>query len=130
MRAGTTRTVGGHVESRGSAYAPFVVSMSDPVSMAGSSSAGRPPGTARPTARASAYSATGTWRIETANGAWQGSNTRVEADGVSDKATAALVGEGDYQGLFAVREQTIDSSGWDVQGIDLPGRPSPAATLP
>jgi hypothetical protein len=73
---------------------------------------------------------TGTWRIETADGAWQGSYTIVEAEGFSDKPTAVLVGEGAYDGLTAVWEQTIDPSGWDIVGVIFPAGPPPVATLP
>ena len=129
VRAGTTETVDGHVESRGSAFAPVVSTMSDPrldgkvlISYQTDEYTG-PDG-------ASHSLGTGTWRIETADGAWQGSYTRVEAEGFSDTNTAVLVGEGAYDGLYAVFEQTIDASGWDIRGAIFPAGSPPVATLP
>ena len=73
---------------------------------------------------------TGTWRIDTSDGGWQGSYPKIEGDGFSDKNTVVLVGEGAYAGLFAAWEQTIDDTGWDVQGFIFPAGPPPVATLP
>ena len=73
---------------------------------------------------------TGTWRIQTADGVWEGSYPRLEAEGTSDKATVVLVGQGAYEGLIAVWEQTIDGSGWDVVGAIFPAGPPPVAVLP
>jgi hypothetical protein len=73
---------------------------------------------------------TGTWRIETEDGAWQGSYPRVEIDGGSDRNTAVLTGEGAYEGLTVVWEQTLGASGWDIVGVIIEGPPPPTATLP
>ncbi len=73
---------------------------------------------------------TGTWRIETAEGAWQGSYPRIEVEGTSESNTTVLIGEGAYEGLTAVWEQTLTGSGWDVVGIVIEGTPPPVATLP
>jgi len=129
VRAGTTETVDRHIETRGSAHAPTIVSMSDP----------RLDGDVLISWQADEYAApdgtdqalgSGTWRIETTEGAWEGSYVRLEAEGVSDKNTAVLVGQGAYDGLIAVWEQTIGGSGWDVTGAIFPSGPPPAAVLP
>ncbi len=129
VRSGTMDTVDGHIESRGSAFAPSMVSVSDP----------RLDGDVLISWQTDEYVASdgadqvlgsGTWRIETADGAWEGSYVRLEADGLSDKSTAVLTGQGAYEGLTAVWEQTIDGSGWDIAGAIFPSGPPPAAVLP
>lgn len=129
VQSGTVDLVDGRMESRGDVWAPPVLSMSDPrldgevlISWQTDDYAGA--GGTRHTL------GTGTWRIETADGVWEGSYTRLEAEGTSDKATLVLVGQGAYEGLIAVWEQTIGDSGWDVVGAIFPAGPPPAAVLP
>ena len=124
VRPGTIEAVDGHTESRGYAWAPTVLSMSDP----------RLDGEVLISWQTDDYPGhtlgTGTWRIETADGVWEGSYTRLEAEGISDHNTAVLVGQGAYEGLIAVWEQTFDGSGWDVTGAIFPAGPPPVAVLP
>jgi hypothetical protein len=124
VRSGTDTKANGRVESRGNAWAPVVIKMSDP-RLAGdatySDSTDSYPGAADTTVEFS----TGTWRIRTADGAWQGSNTGIECPA----CTVVLVGEGSYEGLFAVWEGTADDSGLDVHGAIFPAAP-PAPPAP
>lgn len=129
VRSGTTEAVDARTESRGYVWAPTVMSISDPrldgdllISWQTDVYAGA--GGTRHTL------GTGTWRIETADGVWEGSYTRLEADGMSDHNTAVLVGQGGYEGLIAVWEQTYDGSGWDIVGAIFPAGPPPIALLP
>lgn len=124
VSSGTITSVDGRTESRGAVWAQPVLSMSDP----------RLDGDVLISWQTDDYPGvtlgTGTWRIETADGVWEGSYPRLEAEGTSDKTTLVLVGQGAYEGLIAVWEQTIDDSGWDVVGAIFPAGPPPAAVLP
>lgn len=111
------------------AFAPVIVEMSDP----------RLAGTATLSFNSVDYAAadgtstsvsTATWRIENANGAWQGSYYKLQGDGISGMATAPLVGEGAYEGLTAVWEQALDDSGWVIKGVIIPGGPPAAPSAP
>lgn len=129
VRFGTYETVDGHGESRGSVHAPGVMNISDPrldgkVLISWQTNTWVAPGGTE------LVLGTGTWRIATDEGAWQGSYHRVEAEGFSDTSTAVLYGEGAYEGLVVAWEQTIDGSGWDVRGVIFPGSPPPPAELP
>jgi hypothetical protein len=69
----------------------------------------------------------GTWRIETKEGAWQGSYARVGfADGYTSTVSTPLVGEGAYDGLFAVWEARYPGDAtcqWDIRGVIFPAGP-------
>ncbi len=129
VRSGTTEAVDGHIEMRGTAHAPTMVSVSDPRLDGDVLISWQTDEYVAPDGTAQALGS-GTWRIETADGAWEGSYVRLEAEGLSDKNTAVLVGQGAYDGLIAVWEQTIDGSGWDIAGAIFPSGPPPAAVLP
>ena len=49
--------------------------------------------------------------------------------GMAD-ASPPAVPDAARDGLFAAWEQTITSTGWDIQGINFPAPPPPVATLP
>ena len=129
VRNETTTTVDGRTETRGGAWTPTITSMSDP----------RLDGTATISFDTDAYVGpdgtsmgvgTGTWRIENADGAWQGSYNIVMTDAYGSTATMPLVGEGAYDGLTAIWESTIGDSGWDVRGVILPAAPPAPPTAP
>jgi hypothetical protein len=129
VRSGPMALVDGRTESRGDVWAQPVLSMSDP----------RLDGDVLISWQTDVYAGaggtlhtlgTGTWRIETADGVWEGSYTRLEDEGISDNNTVVLVGQGAYEGLIAVWEQTIDASGWDIVGAIFPSGPPPTAVLP
>jgi hypothetical protein len=122
VRAGTMETVDGRTESRGGAWAPRIVAMSDE----------RLDGDVTISFDDDAYVLTdgssygfgsGTWRIENPDGAWQGSYNIVSTDEYSSVVTVALAGEGAYAGMSAVWEQTIGDSGWDLRGVIFPTAP-------
>ncbi|MEP7378117.1 MAG: hypothetical protein ABI725_00990 [Chloroflexota bacterium] len=75
---------------------------------------------------------TGTWRIENAEGAWQGSFTNIKYPGSTTIVSTVLVGEGAYEGLTAVWESTNHrpvECAWAVRGLildgDVPTAPEP-----
>jgi hypothetical protein len=72
----------------------------------------------------------GTWRIENADGAWQGSYDIVWTDEYGSVVTTTLTGEGAYAGMSAVWEQTLGDSGWDVRGVIFPAPPPDPPTAP
>jgi hypothetical protein len=78
---------------------------------------------------------TGTWRIENAQGAWQGSFTNINFPDHTTTVSTPLVGEGGYEGLTAHWESVNhpETSGvlcsWDVRGVIIEGEP-PAAPEP
>ena len=75
---------------------------------------------------------TGTWRIENAEGAWQGSFTNIMYPESTTIVSTALVGEGAYDGLTAVWESTHHEPlecAWAVRGLILDGE-VPAAPEP
>lgn len=129
VRGGVTEAVDGHIETRGNAHAPSMVSISDP----------RLDGDVLISFQTDEYVAadgtgqvlgSGTWHIQTEDGVWEGSYIRLEAEGLSDHNTVVLVGQGAYEGLVAVWEQTIDGSGWDIAGAIFGSGPPPATVLP
>ncbi len=74
----------------------------------------------------------GTWRIENAEGAWQGSHTHAWlSDGPDASASSVLIGEGAYEGLIALWEEVghWDACSWDVRGLIVEGEP-PAVPVP
>ena len=73
-----------------------------------------------------------TWRIENAEGAWQGSLTHAwPSDSRDASASAVLVGEGAYEGLLVFWGEVghLGSCSWDVRGLIVEGEP-PAAPEP
>jgi hypothetical protein len=129
VRSGTVATVEGRTESRGSAWAPTIVEVSDPrldgnvtISFDTDDYIGLDGAT---------YSVgSGTWRIGNPDGAWQGSYNIVATDDYGSVATTTLVGEGAYAGMTAVWEQTLDNSGWDIRGVIFPAAPPAPPTAP
>lgn len=68
--------------------------------------------------------------VETDDGAWQGLETPIVfSDGSRSTTTSVLVGEGDYEGLVAVTEFTIDGEAWDLRGVIIDGEMPPAPEL-
>ena len=129
VRSGTVETVDGRTESRGGAWAPLIVTMSDArldgdVTISFDDDAYTLPD-------GSTYGlGSGTWRIENRDGAWQGSYTIVSTDEYGSVVTTTLAGEGAYAGMNAVWEQTIGDSGWDVRGVIFPAGPPDPPTAP
>jgi hypothetical protein len=129
VRSGTVETVEGRTESRGSAHAPLIVAMTDPrldgdvtISFDTDEYAG-PDGS-------TSGVGSGTWRIENADGAWQGSYNIVWTDEYESVVTTTLTGEGAYAGMSAVWEQTLADSGWDLRGVIFPAAPPDPPTAP
>jgi S-formylglutathione hydrolase FrmB len=131
VRAQTVEEVDGRREHRDVAWAPTVTA-SDP----------RLEGTLTFSADEDRYEGEsgtftvghGTYRIENAAGAWQGSQLYLEASAPEFDAAVesfhgpvVLSGEGAYEGLYAVFELVAD---WDdIKGVILPA-PPPEAAIP
>jgi hypothetical protein len=129
VRSGTVETVDGRTELRGSAHAPLMVEVSDPrldgdvtISFDRDDYTG-PDG-------ATYTVGTGTWRIENPDGAWQGSYDIVFTNDYVSVVTTTLAGEGAYEGMSAVWEQTLASGGWDLRGVIFPAAPPDPPTAP
>jgi hypothetical protein len=133
IRARVSAQTGDHQEFRGGAWTPTATSMSDP----------RLDGDYTISENSNVFSApgpgtyqlfSGTWRIETKEGAWHGSYTVVGfPDGYVTTVTTPLVGEGDYDGLFAVWEAQYlgdAACAWDVRGVIVPGEPPAPPSAP
>ena len=127
LREGEMTTVDGRVTERGTAWTPTIVEISDD----------RLDGRLIYAHDVDRYAESGlrlftvTYRIENADGAWQGSTLEVSDvmdDLVMDDlvGSVVLVGEGEYDGLYAGMEQTDGN----VRGYILPGPPPPASELP
>jgi hypothetical protein len=71
-----------------------------------------------------------TRRIENADGAWQGSTTSANLPGAGPNTVVTLVltGEGAYEGLTALFEETYDNGtcSSEVRGLIIGGEPPPA----
>jgi hypothetical protein len=129
VRFGTVETVAGRTESRGGAWAPVIVTMSDP-RLAGDVTISFDDDTYTDPNGATYGFGSGTWRIENPDGAWQGSYDIVSTDEYESVVTTTLAGEGAYAGMSAVWEQTIGDSGWDVRGVVFPAAPPDPPTAP
>ena len=125
----TYTEVDGRVERRGTVWAPTIVTASDPrlegrITLSNDQDAY--PG---PDGPESFVLGMGTMRIETVDGAWQGSTPYfgVAADDRSVGSTVVLVGKGAYEGLYAVLDQTD----WaDIHGVIFPAPPPPVPAAP
>jgi hypothetical protein len=124
IRTGTVAAVDGHVEQRGNAWSPTISGMTDP----------RLDGRLTFSLNNDTYPdgaydvGTATYRIETDDGAWQGS-TPVVASGASDwdaSGVVVLVGEGAYEGLYAV----MGTDWGEIHGVIFSGPPPEAPTAP
>ena len=123
VRSGTAETIGGHVEQRGSAWAPLIKDMSDP----------RLDGRLTYSSNVDWYTGadgqvslgTATYRIETDDGAWEGSTPFLDADD-SPTSTVVLTGEDAYEGLYAVM-----GTDWDgIVGFIFTAPPPEVPTAP
>ncbi len=133
VRVAQTTTEGGVTKELGNCWAPIIASPSDP----------RLAGTLTYCADEHSYvpigteSAVGVWsdtyRIVNADGAWQGSDGGAEwvdpgsGDTMETGDFVILVGEGDYEGLYAAMTFLPDWS--DIRGVIFEG-PPPAAPVP
>jgi hypothetical protein len=126
VRVGTYETVDGVIQQRGNAWSPVISGMSDP----------RLDGVLTYSEDSDLYPAPGasfefgavTYRISTADGAWQGSTPIVkDGGGYCCNSVVVLVGEGAYEGLYA----WMDTSDWDaIHGVIFPAPAPPAPTAP
>ncbi len=122
VRQGTVVSAEGVITSRGYGHNPTLIETSDPrldgrVTIAFDSDEYRTPD------GASYVYGTGTWRIVTPDGAWQGTYPIVATDEYSSVVTVALAGEGAYEGQTAVWEQPIAGDRWDIRGVIFPTPP-------
>lgn len=133
VRTETSTTAGDHLERRGGAWTPTATEMSDPrlvgdYTISESSNVYGAPASAMHTLLS------GTWRIETEEGAWEASYTAVGfPDGTYSTVTTSLVGEGAYAGLFAVWEASYlgdAACAWDIRGVIFPAAPPEPPTGP
>jgi hypothetical protein len=133
IRSETSTQAGDHLELRGGAWKPTATEMSDR----------RLEGDYTISTNSNVYPAsgsteyellTGTWRIETTDGAWEASYTRIGfSDGSVSTVTTPLVGEGAYDGLVAVWEARYPSDAaceWDIRGVIFPAGPPPPPIAP
>jgi hypothetical protein len=132
VRSETSKQAGDHQEFRGGAWAPTATEMSDP----------RLAGTYTISSDTDVYPGSGSgqytlgserWRIKTSEGAWETSFAYLEfPDGYVSTVTTPLVGEGAYDGLFAIWEADfLGDAGcaWDIRGVIFPAAP-PAPPIP
>jgi hypothetical protein len=123
----TTYTeVDGRVERRGTVWAPTLTA-SDPRlqgTMTISSPQDAYPGADGPE---SFVLGSATWRIETAEGAWQGSNTGYAIGDQGGGATLILAGEGAYAGLYAALDVSDPTA---IRGVIFPAPPPPTPAAP
>lgn len=133
VRAEISTNAGDHQELRGGAWTPTATEMSDSrrdgdYTISTNSNIYRAPGSETYTLGFE------TWRIETQEGVWQASSTFVGFPGGSySRVTSALVGEGSYDGLFAVWEADYlgdAACAWDVRGVIFPAAPPESPTSP
>ena len=129
LRSETTTTAEGRKETRGGAWAPTIISMSDP-RLDGDATISFDTDAYVGADGRSATVGTGTWRIENTDGAWQGSYNIVSTDEWASTVTMPLIGEGAYDGLVAVWESTIDGEGWNVRGVIFPAAPPAPPAAP
>jgi hypothetical protein len=122
----TFTEVDGRVERRGTIWTPTLTA-SDP----------RLEGTVRLSSPQDAYPGadgpesfvfrSGTWRIETTDGAWQGSDTSFEVGDMGGGSTLIVAGEGAYAGLYAALDMT---DGSNIRGVIFPAPPPPIPDVP
>lgn len=133
VRTGTTERADGVVRTRGNAWAPVVLTASDPriqgrvtISYDGDEY----PGAGEDGASLSAGAVT--WRITTDEGAWQGSYPTFDVGQQVSVETAVLTGEGAYEGLTIIWEQSRDwaTDRWEIRGVIFPAPPPDAPTAP
>jgi len=126
----TTRTeVGGRVERRGTIY-DLTITASDPRlqgDLTMSVDQDEYPGAQGPE---SFVFGAATLRIETADGAWQGSGTSF-AVADAQSCSMVLVGEGAYSGLYAALDvlDAVTGNG-DIDGVVFPAPPPSAPAAP
>jgi hypothetical protein len=133
VRVETSTEAGDHQELRGGAWTPTATEMSDP----------RLVGDYTIRENSDAYAAaeptmyrlySGIWRIETMDGAWEGGYTDVGfPDGYVSTVTTTLVGEGAFDGMFAVWEARYlgdAACAWDVHGVIFPAAPPEPPAAP
>lgn len=127
VRSGTTQTVEGVTRTRGNAWAQTVVTTSDP-RIEGRVTISYDGDEYGPALSSGAV----TWRIENDEGAWQGSYPTFDLGQDVSVETVVLTGEGAYEGLTIIWEQTRDwsTSRWEVRGVIFPGPPPDAPTAP
>ena len=129
VRAETTETVGDHVENRGGAWQTSVISISDD-RLDGDVTISFDTDEYKTSDGSSYVVGSGTWRITTADGAWQGSYPIVSTDEFTSVVTTTLVGEGAYDGMTVVWEQTLTGSSWSIRGVIFPAAPPAPPTAP
>ena len=129
VRTETSTIAGDHQELRGGAWTPTATAMSD-ARLDGDYTISESSDVYRATGSALYQLMSGTWRIETKEGAWQASYTAAGfPDGYVSTVTTPLVGEGAYDGLFAVWEvDFLAACAWDVRGVIFPAAPPEAPT--
>lgn len=133
VRTETSTQAGDHQEFRGGAWTPTAAEMTEPrldgdYTISESRDVYDAPGPA------THELSSGTWRIETPDGAWQGSSTAVGfPDGSYSLVTTPLVGEGAYDGLVAFWEARFlgnATCAWDIRGVIFPAGPPEPPTAP
>jgi hypothetical protein len=130
VRTDSLDTVGDHQEYRGGAWVTSITQMSDP-RLDGIATISRDKDVYRSVTGGAYTLGSGTWRIETDAGAWQGSYDIVGfPDDTFTTVTTPLIGEGAYEGLVAVWESEPYDCGWDVRGVIFPGGPPEPPTAP
>jgi hypothetical protein len=122
----TFTAVDGRAERRGTIWAPTITA-SDP-RLQGSMTIASPQDTyGGPDGGESFVFGSGTYRIENADGAWQGSHSSFAVADKGGGSTVVLVGEGRYAGLFAALDVT-DSA--NIRGVIFPAPPPAVPTAP
>jgi hypothetical protein len=118
--------VPGRVERRGTVWAPTITA-SDPRlegRVTQRNDQDQYPG---PDGPESFVLGTSTMRIENDEGAWQGSNVYFLVAEEGGAISVVLVGEGAYEGLYAV----LDLTDWSaIRGVVFPAPPPPAPAAP
>lgn len=126
LEEGTIEFTNGRIESRGQAWTPLIVEMSDPRlagTMTYSSNVDRHTGPDG----AAAELGVATYRIVNDEGAWEGSTPFFSTAAVDfSPATVVLVGEDAYEGLIAV----MDADWNAISGVIVPGPPPPVPSAP
>jgi hypothetical protein len=117
----------GRVERRGTVRAPTIASTSDPRLDGDMTASIDEDQYAGPDGPESFVLGTSTIRIENPDGAWQGSGVAFSGGGRGGSSTIVLVGEGAFDGLYAV----LDVTDWgDVKGVIFPAPPPAVPSAP